>query len=149
MNLFRQLIDRRVARPVTLVGYGDFEVAVVSDASHLAALAEICGSWPGSHPEHYCEARLVPLGLAEDARVAVQIEGRRIGYMRDDAARQLQEWLGGFADLLQPRCVALIAPGEIDGERLEARLDVSLPPQIMREGAAPLPFPEKPRDAHI
>lgn len=151
MSLFNHFLERGSPRQVTLVGYGDFDIDV-EPSIQGQALAAVVGAITGPDREHYCEARLVPLGLPEDARIAVEIEGERVGYLPEDVAHRLQAWLDGLSGRVVPRCIALIVPSDRQGvpesNRLDVKLDISMPPQIVRDGSLSVPVPERLGDAH-
>lgn len=136
MGFFSRLFGRRAEQPATagdpvvfLPGPGTFSLPIVGESKYQAALGSICGPRSKDGENRSVEALLV----LEDSNpydpkaVRVDIQGKTVGYLSREYARQYRKRLEktGYARA-HARCRALIRGGWDRGRGDRGHYGVSL-----------------------
>jgi hypothetical protein len=123
--------DEADAPTLFLHGKGDFLVKVSSTSQYQTALQEIASGSTVAGGRYECIATLVldDGAFRERSGVAVEIAGRRVGYLSGHVDTQYREWLRRWRLASSPaRCRCLIAPWSAGESR--ARYNVTLDLEI-------------------
>nr|WP_294849696.1 HIRAN domain-containing protein [uncultured Sphingomonas sp.] len=102
------------APPILLQGSGQFDFPVVGEANYQQALSNIAGGRSEDSAAHLCAAIFAHdnANPHDDNAVAVVIEGKLIGYLPRDEARQFRTEIGRLnPDRGAVGCAALITGG--------------------------------------
>lgn len=105
--------------PVEIPGYEEYEVDVVGESHYQNALDNICGGKTEDGHEKIVQANLIyeDDNLYDNKAVRVDIEGKTVGYLQRDHARQLRKQMRQKG--LRPskiECSAMIVGGWDRGE---------------------------------
>lgn len=120
MGIFQRFLGQSTKEPdsVILQGNGSYACPVVGESSYQVALEEICGGRSRDGANYKCVAHLAleDTNPHDDKAVRIDVDGKAVGHLSRDVARQLRAQLkrSGHPRPAEITCNAIIRGGDAE-----------------------------------